>query len=86
MDRNLISKKLIKILKKDYNKTLVNYHKEFDENLLGSKINLDPRDLIYFIIDVEDQFNLKISTDHILRFKLFTLNQFVEMIVEEIND
>ena len=55
-----------------------------DDNLLGIKFKLAPRDLIYLLYDVEREFNITISDDDIDNSEFNTIGNIVKIINKEL--
>ncbi|WP_244648311.1 peptide maturation system acyl carrier-related protein [Ruminiclostridium herbifermentans] len=54
-----------------------------NDYLLGSNIKLAPRDLLYIFVDVEKEFNIKISESFIIEGKFNTFNNILNYIKNE---
>lgn len=55
-----------------------------DEHFLGSRMRLAPRDLLYLHGDIEKEFDIKISQEHIVNGKFTSLNNIVNIISYEL--
>ena len=55
-----------------------------DDNLLGVKFKLRARDLIYLLNDIEKEFDLTISENDIYIIKFNTLNNIMNIIVNNL--
>lgn len=51
-----------------------------NDNLLGNKFQLKPRDLIYLLYDVEKEFDITVSDDDIDNIKFNTINNIIYII------
>lgn len=51
-----------------------------NDPLLGSKINLAPRDLLYVFVDIEEEFNITIPEDCIVEGKFDTFYNILDII------
>lgn len=77
-----INKRLNIIFKNRFDIDLFNneLNINIDDNLLGSKFKLAPRDLIYLLYDVEKEFSITISKDDIDNIEFNTINNIINII------
>ncbi|MDQ0089911.1 acyl carrier protein [Paenibacillus anaericanus] len=54
-----------------------------DEHLLGRRIGLNSRDLLYLFFDIEETFKIHISQESIVTKKFTTFNNICQMIIEQ---
>ncbi|WP_252216646.1 peptide maturation system acyl carrier-related protein [Clostridium sp. CMCC3677] len=54
-----------------------------DDNLLGNKFGLAPRDLYYLLCDIEKEFDITISEDDIDNIKFNTISNIIKIINNE---
>ncbi len=57
-----------------------------NDHLLGSNINLSPRDLLYIFIDIEEEFKITIPESYIIEGKFNTFNNILQIIKDEITE
>ncbi len=57
---------------------------KWTEPLLGKEINLNPRDLLYLYIDIEEEFNISIPTEDVACGNFSSLNSIVNIIYEQL--
>lgn len=77
-----IENKLFQIFKK---RTKIDFeaHKELqNKNVFDVEINLQPRELVYILYDIEKEFNIKVP-DHYLINKKFCSFEMIEKIVKK---
>ncbi|NFE59419.1 peptide maturation system acyl carrier-related protein [Clostridium botulinum] len=55
-----------------------------NDNLLGRKFKLKPRDLIYLLYDIEKEFDITISKDDIDNIKFNTISNIIKIINKEL--
>ena len=87
MDLNEVAVKdrLQKILMQRFNINLGTQWQDIqDEHLLGSKIRMAPRDLLYLHSDIEKEFNIKIPEKHIVDGKFSSINNIVQIVCDEL--
>lgn len=66
------------------NRFEINFENEdmdyMDEHLLGNKIRLTPRGLLYLLRDIENTFNIEIPAEYIVNDKFTSFNNIYEII------
>ncbi|EPR11736.1 peptide maturation system acyl carrier-related protein [Ruminiclostridium papyrosolvens] len=81
MNIEVINEKLLKIFESRFDMDLSESWEEVqDEHFLGSKMRMAPRDLLYLHSDIEKEFNIKISQEHIISGKFNSLNNIINII------
>lgn len=55
-----------------------------DLHFLSNKFGMAPRDLLYLHSDIEREFNIRISEEHIVNDKFTTLNNIIQIISYEL--
>jgi peptide maturation system acyl carrier-related protein len=53
--------------------------------LLSTKCNMEPRELVYLLLLVQDKYNIKISEEEIINNKFSTIKLISEVVYKEIN-
>lgn len=83
-----IDVKLNNIFKNRFDIDLFNneYNINIDDNLLGRKFKLRARDLIYLLYDIEKEFNITISQEHINNIKFNTINNIRDIINDALHE
>ncbi|MBU3179106.1 peptide maturation system acyl carrier-related protein [Clostridium estertheticum] len=79
---NSINIKLNNIFKNRFDIDLFNNNQDIyiNDNLLGNKLSLRARDLMYLLDDVEKEFDITISDDDIDNIKFNTINNIIHII------
>jgi peptide maturation system acyl carrier-related protein len=81
MNNNDINKKLLSIFNKRFGIDFSCYTDEFfEKELLGNEINMQPRDLIYLFVDIQNEFGINIPQSFIAEGKFNTFSNIREMI------
>jgi acyl carrier protein len=84
-DMEYIEKRFLKVLEKRFNKELAKYLSiEKDQHFLGYKVGLGPSELLYIYFDLEKEFEITISEEHIVSGRFSTFNNIVKIIFDEI--
>ena len=87
MNTEVIKEKLLEIFEGRFNMNLTEQWEDMqDEHFLGSKMRLAPRDLLYLHCDIEKEFDIKISQEHIVNGKFISLNNIVHIIIYELKE
>lgn len=81
-ENNDLNIKLNNIFKNRFAIDLFNNDQDINinDNLLGNKFKLKPRDLIYLLYDVEKQFNITVSENDIYNIKFNTIMGIIDII------
>lgn len=56
----------------------------YSENILGNTWGLDPRDLLYLYLDIEKEFNIIISSEHVIKGTFNCFNNILDIIYNEL--
>lgn len=80
MERSEIAQALNNLLRERTGNTIPN--SLMDEQFLGSKVNMQPRDLIYLLYTMEDYFHLKVPDEYLINKKFSTFREVVDIIYE----
>ncbi|WP_073152528.1 peptide maturation system acyl carrier-related protein [Paramaledivibacter caminithermalis] len=76
-----LNKRLTKIFRETVNRDYSEVDESFREvHLLGYRIGLNPRDLLYLIRDIEIEFNIEVPQEEIARGKFTSYNCILELI------
>lgn len=78
-----ISHKVIEILK---NKLYIPDNLLTEDNwskpLTGNPLNLSSVDMVYFILELEKEYNIRIASEHLSDYRFSTVNRVVELLQE----
>ena len=87
MNTEVIKEKLLKIFESRFDMNLTERWEDMqEEHFLGSKMRLAPRDLLYLHCDIEKEFDIKISQEHIISENFSSVNNIVYMISNELKE
>ncbi len=82
-----IEKRLKGILEKRYGLIQWDvYEKILNEELLGRKWEMSPRDLVYLFFDIEKEFNITIPEKDVIEDKFSTFNNIIDIIKNQLTD
>jgi peptide maturation system acyl carrier-related protein len=80
-----IMEKLLEIFKARFDRDLSERYPEIqDEHLLGSKLGMEPRHLIYLFFDIEREFGITIPEEQIISCKFSSLSNIARMIQHQL--
>jgi peptide maturation system acyl carrier-related protein len=80
-----IMEKLLAIFKARFERDLSEYCPEIqNEHLLGSKIGMEPRHLIYLFFDIEREFGVTIPQEQIISGEFSNLSNIARMIQHQL--
>lgn len=80
-----VTKKLLKIFKERFDMNLSeNWEEIQDYHLMGSKVRLVARDMLYLYFDIEKEFGIRISEENVVNGKFSTLRNIIQIVCCEL--
>ncbi len=84
-DKIMIKETLSKIFNERFKINISNKWNEVqDLHFLSNKFGMAPRDLLYLHYDIEREFDINISEEHIVNDRFTTLNNIIQIISYEL--
>ncbi len=84
-DEVMIKETILKIFNERFKIDIARKWNELqDLHFLSNKFGMAPRDLLYLHSDIEGEFDIKISEEHIVNDKFTTLNNIIQIISHEL--
>lgn len=87
IEKNVITKRINKIFLQKFNVDLFGINEKYymDDNILDKKFNLYARDLLYLVYDLEQEFDIKITSEDLDEIRLNTVRNIILLIQKKSN-
>lgn len=85
LEDNNILNRIERIIEDKFNISINKISEDYiNENLLGKRIRLEARDLLYLLFEVEKEFNIRIPEESISAEEFATLNGIAQVVKKHI--